>query len=238
LNGDSLILPYHLESFLKALDLNLSKIEFKKLWQRFDLNNCGGVNTQVFLRLLDYNTNRIEKLSEQTDMLRTKSFVIQKRTNRLRRNQESYAQEFMSKSCANESEKRNDMSTKIDLEKEQTKIDKATNSESQEIKLEEKPASSSEDSKNERTNCETSMSDSRLKMVVQTVRQSNKFGSNQDLATFLNQKLNESYIFMKTAFKYIDNEQVGHLFIDEFKCVLDEFDLSLDQNACNYILTK
>lgn len=228
-------MPYNLESFLNALDLNLSKIEFKKLWQRFDLNNCGGVNTQVFLRLLDYNTNRIEKLSEQTDMLRTRSFVIQKRTNRTpKRNLES---------CANENKSRCETNSNLDLNQDKSKADKATNGESEVNKSVkpvdlEKPANSNEESKNERTNCESSMSDSRIKIVIQSVRQSNKFSSNHDLVTFLNQKLNETYIFMKTAFEYIDYEQLGHLFVDEFKCVLDEFDLNLDQNACNHIFTK
>jgi hypothetical protein len=147
----------------------------------------------------------------------------------------------MSKSCANESKKRCETSSKLDLKQEKSNVDKATTGEFEikntQVDLE-KIENSNEESKNERKNCETSMSDSRIKIVIQTVRQSNKFGSNHDLVTFLNQKLNESYIFMKTAFEYIDYEQLGHLFIDEFKCVLDEFDLNLDQKACNNIFTK
>jgi hypothetical protein len=224
--------------------LNLSKIEFKKLWQRFDLNNCGGVNTQVFLRLLDYNANRIEKLSEQTDMLRAKSFFIQKRTNRTsKRNRKSHQKDYTSKSFANESKNKNEetSSRKQDMnieEQNENNIEKYEVNKSGTHFVSEIMPRSNEELKNERTNCETSMSDSKIKTVIQTVRQSNKFGSNRDLVTFLNQKLNESYIFMKTAFEYIDNEQLGHLFIDEFKSVLDEFNLDLDQKAIDSILAK
>lgn len=85
---------------------------------------------------------------------------------------------------------------------------------------------------------ETSMSETKIKSMVHMLKNSSKFGPNQDLALFLNNKLNDSYISMKTAFEYIDPDHLGHLLVDEFKIVLEEFSIFIESNSYNNYLKK
>lgn len=86
--------------------------------------------------------------------------------------------------------------------------------------------------------CNSSLSETRIKSMVHILKNSNKFGSNNDLVVFLNSKLNEGYILLKTAFEYIDPDHFEHLLLDEFRIVLEEFNIRMDVKICKSLLKK
>lgn len=74
--------------------------------------------------------------------------------------------------------------------------------------------------------------------MVQILRKPHRFGSNQDLIGYLNSKLNEGFILLKTAFEYIDPDHLGHLLVEEFRVVLEEFNLKTDSKSFDTFLKK
>ena len=71
--------------------------------------------------------------------------------------------------------------------------------------------------------CDSSLSETKIKTMAHIFKNSIKLGSADDLIVYINNRLNEGYISLKTAFEYIDPDHLGHLLIDEFKIVLEEF---------------
>ena len=59
--NNQMVMPFHLIALLESLNLKLSNNEFQKLWSRLDHRNVGGIKTYVFLRLLNYNPNKIDE---------------------------------------------------------------------------------------------------------------------------------------------------------------------------------
>lgn len=86
--------------------------------------------------------------------------------------------------------------------------------------------------------CESSLSETQIKSMVHILKNSNKFGPAHDLVAFLNNKLNEGYILLKTAFEYIDPDHFGHLLVDEFKIVLAEFNILMDTKVYENFIKK
>jgi hypothetical protein len=81
-------------------------------------------------------------------------------------------------------------------------------------------------------------SESKIKTMVRALKSARKFGPSQDLVSFLNAKLNEGYISFRTAFEYIDSDRLNHLLADEFKVVLEEFNVNMDAPTFQGFLRK
>ena len=254
-------------------NLKLSNLEFKKLWERFDLNNVGGVNTKVFLRLLDYRPNELDEIASSKEAVRFKhpsklysknylnrslqhSLGLQRNLTNLDEIKNSAvinpktAREVITVTPA-ENEVKNDEDEIAVKEKVQDSIISInidlTDSKAEE-KDEEKENKAKEkidtvnDLKSESINkfrkSDSSLSENKIKFMVRTLKNMNKFGPNQDIVGFLNNKLNEGYISFKTAFEYIDTERLNHLLIEEFKVILDEFNVNMDSSTLNQLLIK
>jgi hypothetical protein len=50
--------------------------------------------------------------------------------------------------------------------------------------------------------------------------------------------LNEGYISLKTAFEYIDPDHLGHLLLEEFSIVLNEFSIHIDDKNFKKFLQR
>jgi len=224
-SNNNLVMPYHLNHMLETLNLHLSDAEYLKLWQRFDLNNIGGVKTRVFLRLLDYNRNHLDELSNDVDKLRSKTCIVdltkQQQSKKLNTSRSSVittnrsAKLTLTSLSTNREEDQinsntiTDNTNKENISKESDSslesassisnitlsnetstaatTTTATNSNSNQTKLTE---SNFLVDKKENTNsaCKSTLSEAKIKSMVHLLKNTNRFGPNDDLNTFLNNK--------------------------------------------------
>lgn len=240
-NNNGFIMPYHLNCMLEKLNLKLSETEFQKLWERFDLNNIGGVKTRIFLRLIDYNRNHLDELSSDADKLRTKSCIVDvtkpsKQLHTTRSVQSTMSKISTSKSISsiiktsesvtprdeitprnNEPEKLENsslasISTITLTETTPNESNTATNNNNNtttSIINNTTSATTSNNSatvsslnssrsepgvlftKKENTNrtCKSSLSEAKIKSMVHLLKNANRFGPNDDLTVYLNNKV-------------------------------------------------
>lgn len=208
-----LVMPYHLSELLNAWDLPLSHNEFQKLWERFDLKNVGGVKTRVFLRLIDYNPNEIEVLTQKTAMLRTKSCIVDKPQHRhasdpsinVAKNLSSSVEEKSSGNVAPTSSLDANSYLKQIIEYDPLESDtvpfdnkflKKVDQEAEKEVAKEKEAAAEAKKKAEveaqKKRVQSTLSESRIKSMAQFLKNSSKFGPNEDLVVFINNKVNYS----------------------------------------------
>jgi Ca2+-binding EF-hand superfamily protein len=293
--NNKVVLSYHLKSMIGLLQLELSSAEFVKLWQRFDLNNLGGVQTKVFLRLLGYRPNELNELATSIEAVRyKKSRVLSNNLARrlLHRQDNMKKRTFSSHALTGASFGNfNDMSGSEDQNEEKNdderpaaeglpsarnvieaiKEENAAIVEKPEVTV---PATADLESpeqssvKNDRQSARgenrrrdlksaseykfgivnepvasaggapNSGVDMKIKTLVRALKSARKFGPSQDLVSFLNAKLNEGYITFRTAFEYVDQERTNHLLVDEFKVVLEEFNVEMDEITYQKFLRK
>lgn len=248
------------------MDLKISGTEFQKLWTKFDIKNTGCCRTQLFLRLINYKTadeqNKFEYLRSKTcivDKLDTNYPFIQKQNSflNMNRNVKSLAiiedvpkNEPMQELNGKEEEKKAHIEIKLT---EETKPDENETLKKEEVKIVEDKSEDEIEKKQETieavkeqvNNKETSnqrigstQSEMRIKSMVYNLKKSNEFGPNNDLVAYLNNKLNEGVIVLRTAFEYIDQDNLGHLLTFEFRTVLDEFKIYTDSKLLTKFLKK
>jgi hypothetical protein len=218
---NNLVMPYHLNNMLETLNLKLSDTEYLKLWQRFDLNNIGGVKTRVFLRLLDYNRNHLDELSNDADKLRSKTCIVDltKQSKKLNTNRSSILTNRSAKpvssimagslSTNETNEETNSNSSNTDTIKENSSkvsdvsLDSASSISNITMTNETIPTiSNSTDQtklsesnflvdKKQNTNsaCKSTLSEAKIKSMVHLLKNTNRFGPNDDLTIFLNNKV-------------------------------------------------
>jgi Ca2+-binding EF-hand superfamily protein len=219
----------------------------------------GGVKLGVFLRLLNYyKPNHLDELAHTMDMVRTKSCIVDKLNlggKTSSRKSFSYIQRAKSTTrrtselaatsvCPSDERVYNNKSD----EEDQEDIEPSSKEEHEQDRVEklkeraksnlDELESSSLSSSLRRNKCESSLSESRIKSMVQVLKHSNKFGPNNDLVAFLNSKLNEGYILLKTAFEYIDPDHLGYLLAEEFKIVLTEFSIHMNARVYDSLIKK
>jgi len=223
-NNSRLIMPYHLNEMLQKLNLKLSHAEFQKLWQRFDLNNIGGIKSQIFLRLMEYNRNRLDELSYDADKLRTKSCIVdltqQPKQKQLINLNSSRSLSTKSKISLNKSTSRTESilskeeinSNAVETEelmKTETVCNSSensleTNSSVSNITLTSETISNNEtknsqvpspieflaeNKKQKNRTCKSTLSENRIKSMVHLLKNTNRFGPNDDLTVYLNNKV-------------------------------------------------
>lgn len=178
------------------------------------MNNSGGVKSHVFLRLINYKPYQLEELSRNLDYIRTKTCLNLMNPTAAGRNRNS-------KSCVFKQRK-------LHHNPETTTDSGQQNSSRME-----------EVGKSDTSFCQSSLSaESRIKSMVHVLKNSNKLAPGQDLIAFLNNKLNEGYVLMRTAFEYVDQDCFGYLLLDEFKCVLEEFNIRMSDKVFQILLKK
>lgn len=229
----NLVLPHNLQQFLKNLELKLSNTEFQKLWTKFDINNTGCCRFSIFLRLINYKSTE----ENQNNLYQSKSFVVDKLD--LNNNVLSSDQPLVpfNTSRSNLSLVTNEKYNKVDEtnlvsksisetldEIKETQEEKIQNEDDLKIKkINEQPVNETKRLVQSVPRSNPSLSEARIKLITKSFKNINDFGSNNDLVSFLNKKLNEGLILLRTAFEFIDQDQLGHLLTFEFSSVLEEF---------------
>lgn len=208
-NNNNLVMPYHLNHMLDELNLKLSDVEYHKLWQRFDLNNIGGVKTRIFLRLIDYNRNQLDEISNDADILRTKSCIVD-----LSKSAKSFSSLSTARLAKSTNSKKSYKSTSKSYslnDQESNLVNEETQNEIQVESLENNSFSSistittsdlvPSDIKTNETNilinkkqntnsaCKSTLSEAKIKSMVHLLKNANKFGPSDDLTVFLNNKV-------------------------------------------------
>jgi hypothetical protein len=217
---NNLVMPYHLNNMLETLNLKLSDTEYLKLWQRFDLNNIGGVKTRVFLRLLDYNRNHLDELSNDADKLRSKTCIVDltKQSKKSNTNRSSILTNRSAKPVSsimagslsiNEETNSNSSNTDTNTNKENSSkvsdvsLDSASSISNITMTNETIPTNSNSTNqtkltesnflvdKKKTTNsaCKSTLSEAKIKSMVHLLKNTNRFGPNDDLTIFLNNKV-------------------------------------------------
>ena len=206
---------------------------------------------------MDYKPNQIDDLAIDMDKLRTKSCIVDKIV--LKDTEYKLRSSYLlSNSMANGNSKSNRSQNKlnqsfiesprtserddnltlvasksfIDLHENENENDNAANISFRSEKKN-KPVNAFEEPKKERNGWESSLSEVKIKSMVHVLKNSHKLSPKEDLVSFLNNKLNQGYLSLKTAFEYIDPDHLGHLLTDEFRIVLEEFNIYIDSK--NYL---
>ena len=205
---------------------------------------------------MDYKPNNIDDLAINMDRLRTKSFIVDKfllkdienkqRSSYLLNNSNSLKKKTRSPNSLNQSMIDTNQVSKLDrpgLASSKSFIDMHENEfenlASNSFRSEKKSKQTDENEpKKIKNGWESSMSEVKIKSMVHVLKNSNKFSTNDDLVSFINNKLNQGYLSLKTAFEYIDPDHLGHLLAEEFRIVLEEFNICIDHKNYHRFLKK
>jgi hypothetical protein len=207
---------------------------------------------------MDYRPNNIDDLSINMDRLRTKSFIVDKFVLKDIENKQrsSYlinnGSVNISKKTSRTPNKLNQSmidtprTTKSDnpgLTSSKSLIDLHENDfenlANNSFRSEKKSKQSDEPQPNKvKKGWESSLSEVKIKSMVHVLKNSNKLSPKDDLVSFLNNKLNQGYLSLKTAFEYIDPDHLGHLLTEEFRIVLEEFNIYIDNKSYHRFLKK
>lgn len=241
----NLVLPHHLQQLLDNLDLKLSSKEFQKLWNKFDINYTGCCRINIFLRLINYKS--VDEDQTRFQMYKSKSFIVDKfdLNNQFSSN---YLTVPLNTSRSNRSiqadEKiQNNEENNLAFDNKTEVLDEIEEIEEETVQNLQKPVEENKDQElindlklENRT--KTSLSEAKIKSMVKSLKKTNEFGSKNDIVSFLNNKLNEGLIVLRTAFEYIDQDQIGNLLAFEFRGVLEEFKILMDTKLMNKFLRK
>lgn len=202
--NNQMVMPFHLIALLESLNLKLSGNEFQKLWSRLDHRNVGGIKTYVFLRLLNYNPNKIDEFSQQMDLLRTRSCINQDQmrrhrpgasSNRPKPTQQRQRQKPIEASLKSESISFFD-NKKIVENQNLTEKSENPGDTMKSNDMTQSPFGSSVVNECRKImtaassrNLETSMSEVKIKQMVNTLKNTHKFGFSDDLVIFLNNRV-------------------------------------------------
>ncbi len=176
------------------------------------MNNVGGVRTKVFLKLLDYNPNELSQLKKRVDDLKNSSkhyYRVSKSTRNLR--PANNTSEVIKTPNRKETQ---EITEKISTNDDLTESQKHNNEKNK------------------------TKSESKIKFMVRLLKNSQNFTPEADLASYLNIKFNEGYISLRTAFEYVDTDRLQHVLVEEFKVILEEFNVFLDNSTFNNLLRK
>lgn len=228
------------------------------------MNNSGGVKTRVFLRLINYRPYQLEEISHNLDLMRTQTLITMNSSQKRERHRSLGRPPFTqlrtprTNHSTNETAdnrrrfqeiKRIQIQTAPSLTRSNTNIASSPSRRSVDLIDEKTKKTLANDAtsdlivaKSEETAgsvCRSSLSaESRIKSMVHTLKNSGKLAPGQDLVAFMNNKLNEGYILMRTAFEYVDQDGFGYLLVDEFKSVLEEFNIRMDTQVYESLLKK
>ena len=182
---------------------------------------------------MDYYPNQVDDLTSNAEKLRTKSCIIDKiKLNNVLKNKQQHSyiiNPLSAKSTKTLSKLEDGSMTSISSPKSYLSLNISE-------KGEDKPKSVEQNL--DKKLCESSLSETKIKSMVHMLKSSTKFGPNEDLVSYLNNKLNQGFISLKTAFEYIDPDHLGHLLIDEFRIVLEEFNIFVDNSKYEKFLKK
>lgn len=227
----------------------------------------GGIPTTVFLRQLGYQPDELDEFassmepakpkrsttriySNRINLGRSLQFGLDKAARSVDRSQEVEKKPEVKIEAETSKENAPEAKTNEFFEKKEEKIDakqeeKAVNEEKPVEKIEQAKVvnekASNENTKPESSKdrvADSSLSDRKIKFMVRVLKSTKKFNTQHDLVGFLNARFNEGYISFKTAFEYIDTDRLNHLLVDEFKVVLDEFNVSMDMATFDRFVKK
>lgn len=209
-------MPFHLMTVLGNMNLKLSSIEFQKLWDRLDLKNTGCIKTCVFLRLINWNPNQVDDFSLHMDVLRTRSCIVNdqnvpvKKVNTIRKDsnvhsskQKNQIEGSLKSDSINYFDSQLAPVTSVVEDVSEAKETKAADGLEDRMKPLDiivdgsEPSSSSSLSPVKSVNvdrgnlwtCETSMSEAKIKSMVSSLKHNQRFGFNDDLVVYLNNKV-------------------------------------------------
>ena len=201
---------------------------------------------------MDYRPNNIDDLSINMDRLRTKSFIVDKfvlkDTENKQRSSYLISSANISKKTSRTPNKLNQSmidtprttksdnpgltSSKSFIDLHENEFDNLANNS---FRSEKKSNQSDEPPPIKvKKGWESSLSEVKIKSMVHVLKNSNKLSPKDDLVSFLNNKLNQGYLSLKTAFEYIDPDHLGHLLTDEFRIVLEEFNIYIDCGSYHF----
>ena len=212
---------------------------------------------------MDYKPNQIDDLTANMDKLRTKSCIVDKivlkdiensrkasylMSNSLKTNRsanklnQSLLETPRSLKAGNGQQLLTASKSFIDFRDNENPSDEFDNLTSVSFRSEKKAKENSslnnEQTTREKSGCESSMSEVKIKSMVHMLKNSNKFSAHEDLVAYLNNKLNQGFLTLKTTFEYIDPDHLGHLLTDEFRIVLEEFGIYIDSKNYQRFLKK
>ena len=153
--------------------------------KRLDLKNVGGIKTNLFLRLIDYKPNQIDEFGLQMDLLRTKSCIVDQIKIKPPLSQLKHRSKLSHKQL--DSPLRNELKSEsisyFDRRKttaaSMIKPDPVVDNKETTFLLE-NPKSGS---------CETSLSEAKIKSMVSSLKNNQRFGFNDDLVVYLNNRV-------------------------------------------------
>lgn len=231
----NLVLPHHLQQLLNTFELKLSSKEFQKLWNKFDINNNGCCRISIFLKLINYKP--AEENQNNYNLYHSQSFVVDKldlNSNLISSNQplvpfNTSRSNLMTNEKYNIADEASLVSKTIcetldeikEIEEEKNQNEDGLQKE----KIEPKPIIEAQKMVQSVPRSNTSLSEAKMKSMANSFKKMSDFGPNNDLVSFLNNNLNEGAILLRTAFEFIDQDQIGHLLAFEFGSVLEEFKL-------------
>jgi hypothetical protein len=182
---------------------------------------------------MDYYPNQVDDLTSNAEKLRTKSCIIDKiKLNNVLKNKQQHSyiiNPLSAKSTKTLSKLEDGSMTSISSPKSFLSLNMSEKGDDKRKSVEQNL---------DKKLCESSLSETKIKSMVHMLKNSTKFGANEDLVSYLNNKLNQGFISLKTAFEYIDPDHLGHLLIDEFKIVLEEFNIFVDYSKYEKFLKK
>lgn len=161
---------------------------------RLDQKNVGGIKTSMFLRLINYKPNQLIEFGQQMDILRTKSCITdQNSIKKAPKKPPQQKQKQIEASLKSESisyfDRRNISAAKL--------VENSTENFEEKVKPIEvvvdentvQTAPKSLNSSNYVRTCETTLSEVKIKSMVNTLKNNYKFGFNDDLVVYLNNRV-------------------------------------------------